>query len=365
MSVNAIVLAAGQGTRMRSSRPKPLHVMCGRPMVLHAVHALAELDVDHTVVVVGHESDSVIAAVERGAPDWAHVAFAEQTERRGTGHAAAIGLGRLAALLATPDIDDTTTVVVLPGDMPLVRAETIAGLVAAHEAGDRSATLLVAELDDPEGFGRIVRGRGGRVERIVEERDADAPTRALREVNAGIYAFRRDLLAPALRRVGTGNAQGEQYLTDVVGVLAATGHVVGAVTMDPAEAVGVNDRWQLALAERELRARTNRAWLLAGVTMFDPRQTFIDVTVSIGSDVTLYPGTILQGDTTIGDGCRIGPNSRLVDCLVGENSVVDTTVAESATIGSGAVVGPFAHLGVGRRVEDGQRTGSFYADPRP
>lgn len=354
--MSAIVLAAGEGTRMRSARPKPLHVICGRPMVMHVIEALADLDLARTVVVVGRDSERVVHEIGSRAAEWAATTFVEQPHQRGTGDAAAVGL----ASFDDDDLDDDSTVLVLPGDTPLLKRETIAGLVAEHEASGNAVTVLTSVLDDPAGYGRIVRSRGGQVTGIVEHRDADAAVRAIDEVNTGIYACRKHLLGPALRRISNSNAQGEYYLTDVVAVLASMGHRVGTMPADAAETAGVNDRWQLALAERELRARTNRMWLLAGVTMLDPRQTFIDVTVGIGRDVTLYPGVILQGATTIGDGCEIGPGCRLVDCVVGSNATVENTTARGATIGDRAVVGPFASLREGSTVGAGQHTGPFY-----
>ena len=215
-------------------------------------------------------------------------------------------------------------------------------------------------MEDPTGYGRIVRGKDGRVLRIVEQRDASPEERAIDEINSGIYAFRADLLGPALRLVSPQNAQGEYYLTDVIEVLAGMGHRVGSIEAEDAEVQGVNDRWQLALAERELRSRTNRHWLLNGVTMHDPRQVFVDVTVEIGRDVTLLPGTMLHGSTAIEDGCEIGPSSRLTDTVVESGATVEHTVAVGAKIGSGAVVGPYAHLRSGAVVVAGERTGAFY-----
>jgi len=372
MSVYAIVLAAGEGTRMRSQRPKPLHLICGRPMVMHVLHALEGVAPRRAVVVVGHGADKVSKRVTADSPTWLRTMFAQQTVQRGTGDAVMVGLTALdhalieesattAVSVDAPDeLDDTSTVIVLPGDTPLLRRETIDELVAAHEAHGYAATVLVSNVDDPSGYGRIVRGRDGRVQRIVEQRDASDEEKSITEINTSIYAFRRDLLAPALRHLSPNNAQGELYLTDVVAVLAGMGHKVGAIEAPAPETQGVNDRWQLALAERELRSRTNRHWLLNGVTMIDPRQTFIDIGVRIGRDVTLFPGTMLQGDTAIGDGCEIGPNSRLVDCTVGDGSRVENTVARLAAIGRDCVVGPFAHLSSGSSVADGRRTGAFY-----
>lgn len=367
MSLYAIVLAAGEGTRMRSQRPKPLHLICGRPMVMHVIHSLSGVQPTQTVIVVGHGADQVTARITTDSPSWANVSFASQVVQRGTGDAVSVGLTALDQSVATTaandrlaEHDDMSTILVLPGDTPLLRRETIDSLVAQHEASGHAATVLVAQLDDPTGYGRVVRSKDGKVLRIVEQRDASDDERQIKEINTSIYAFRRDLLGPALRRVTPNNAQSEYYLTDVVAVLADMGHQVGAVVADAPETQGVNDRWQLALAERELRSRTNRFWLLNGVTMFDPRQTFIDVDVHIERDVTLYPGTMLQGDTRIGAGSQIGPNTRLVNCVVGANSFVESTSATDSLIGDNAKVGPFAHLSSGSRVTDGQTTGAFY-----
>ncbi len=358
----ALILAAGEGSRMRSTRPKPLHLMCGRPLVMHVVHSLAHVRPARTVVVVGHGAERVTQRVLDDAPEWAQVDFAEQTVRRGTGDAALVGLDALD----TPDLDDTSTVLVLTGDTPLLRPETIEALVTHHEVNGFGATVLVADLagtpGGAAGYGRIVRDpKSRRVLRIVEQRDASADEARITEINTGIFAFRRDLLGPALRHLSPNNSQSEYYLTDVIAALAGMGHQVGAVTADPAETLGVNDRWQLALAERELRSRINRQWLLNGVTMLDPRQTFIDTGVSIGRDVTLFPGTILQGRTSIGSGCEIGPHTRLVDTVVGDRSVIENSVARDAEIGDDCHVGPFASLSAGARVAGGATTGPFYS----
>ncbi len=345
---------------MRSARPKPLHMICGRGMVMHVIHALEALQVERTVVVVGHGAEQVTKKVQEQSPDWANVSFVEQHVQRGTGDAAMVGLGAFPG----DDLDDECTVLIVPGDTPLLRPDTLDELVAAHVAHSYAATVLTSVVDDPTGYGRVIRGSGKgaseRVMRIVEQRDATEDERAITEVNTSIYAFRRDLLGPALRHLSPDNSQGEYYLTDVVSVLSGMGHRIGAMQASPAETAGVNDRWQLALAERELRARTNRQWLLNGVTMLDPRQTFIDVTVELGRDVTLFPGVILQGHTVIGNGCELGPDVRLVDCMVAQGCVIENTVGRDAEVGEGARVGPFAHLPMGSSVEAGQVTGAFY-----
>jgi bifunctional UDP-N-acetylglucosamine pyrophosphorylase / glucosamine-1-phosphate N-acetyltransferase len=357
MPVSAIVLAAGEGTRMRSTRPKPLHLICGRPMVMHVIHSLSSLDVERTVVVVGHGAELVTKKVQEQAPSSVNISFVEQAEQRGTGHAAIVGL----TAFPEDDLDDTSTVVILPGDAPLLRASTVEELVAVHEASGQAATMLTARMADPTGYGRVIRAKDGRVLGIVEQRDAAPEHLAIDEVCTSIYAFRRDLLGPSLRRISTDNSQSEYYLTDAIAVLAGMGHRIGTVLADdPSETQGVNDRWQLALAERELRSRTNRHWLLNGVTMLDPRQTFIDVTVELGRDVSLFPGTILQGRTVVGDGAEIGPDARLVDCVVGQGATVENTVARDAEIGAGAHVGPYAALSPGAHVASGVTTGPFY-----
>jgi bifunctional UDP-N-acetylglucosamine pyrophosphorylase/glucosamine-1-phosphate N-acetyltransferase len=344
---------------MRSDRPKPLHRICGRPMVLHVIHALELLHPVRTVIVVGHGAELVTKRVQETAPAWANVAFVEQVEQNGTGDATAIGMSALAG----DDYDDDAIVLVLPGDTPLLAAETLDELVSTHVANGNAATLLTSVLDDPTGYGRVVRAGDQRVLRIVEQRDATPDELDIKEWNTGVYVFRRDLLGPALRNLTADNAQGELYLTDVIGGLAAMGHRVGAVKAPSTETQGVNDRWQLAMAEREFRNRTNRHWLLNGVTMLDPRQTFIDVTVQLGRDITIYPGTILQGDTVVGNGTDIGPHTQLDSCAIGRECSVRHTVGVDAEIGDGADVGPFAHLPAGSTVVAGATTGPFYTAP--
>ena len=359
-SLAAVVLAAGSGTRMRSARPKPLHLLSGRAMLLHILDAVAGLAVDRAVVVVGHGAERVTKKlIEHGPPGLA-IDFVEQQVQRGTGDAV------MVALTAFPDDDDEGDVVVVPGDAPLLSTATLARLVMAHREADAAATLLTTYLEDPTGYGRVVRGRGGCVSRIVEEVDADEEQRAIDEVAMSIYCFRRSVLAPALRRITPDNVKGEYFLTDVVAVLTDAGYPVGSVVVDDAaELAGVNDRAQLAAAETELRRRTNARWLAAGVTMVDPSHTYIDTNVQLGADVTLFPGTILQGTTVVGGRSEIGPDTRLVDTVVGEGAHVSYTVAVSAEIGDGARVGPFANLEPGSSVAPGTVTGPFHASSTP
>lgn len=352
--LSAVVLAAGEGTRMRSARPKPLHLLCGRAMLLYVLDALADCTIDRAVVVVGHGAERVTKKLQELGPDLL-LDFVEQHEQRGTGDAVAVGLTGL------PDEIDEGDVLVLPGDTPLLRPATIAALLAEHRRTDAAATVLTAVLDDATGYGRVVRGEDGRVHRIVEEADASPEERAVTEINTSIYCFRRSVLAPALRRLSPENAQGEYYLTDVVGVLHDAGYTVSAVVADdPGETQGVNDRVQLAHAEAVLRARTNLAWMRQGVTMLDPERTYLDTTVRLAPDVTLFPGTILQGQTVVGAHSEVGPDTRLVDTLVGEDCLVEKAMARDAVVGDGCHVGPFAVLEPGTEIPAGTRTGPFY-----
>jgi bifunctional UDP-N-acetylglucosamine pyrophosphorylase/glucosamine-1-phosphate N-acetyltransferase len=357
--LSAVVLAAGEGTRMRSTRPKPVHLLCGRPMVLHVLDALAELPVERVVVVIGHGGERVVKTLQEMAPPNLAIEFVEQHVQRGTGDAVS------AALTGFPEgfdgDEDEGDLVVLAGDTPLLRPATLAALVRVHRSTDAAATLLTAMLEVPTGYGRVVRGKDDRVARIVEEADATDEERQITEVCTSIYCFRKSVLAPALRRLSPENVQGEYYLTDIVGVLYDAGYnVVTLVAPDAMEAAGVNDRAQLAVAEAELRDRTNERWMRRGVTMLDSERTYIDASVELAADVTLFPGTMLHGTTVVGPGARLGPDSRLVDCIVGEGAVVEQTVGRQAEVGSYARVGPFAVLDPGSRVPDGTVTGPFF-----
>jgi bifunctional UDP-N-acetylglucosamine pyrophosphorylase/glucosamine-1-phosphate N-acetyltransferase len=233
--------------------------------------------------------------------------------------------------------------------------------VRQHRAADAAATLLTARVIDPYGYGRVVRLDDGRVSKIVEEVDASPEERQVDEINTSIYVFRHGVLPPAMRRVMPDNAKGEYYLTDVIGVLFDAGYTITSLeAADSMEAAGVNDRAQLAVAEAELRDRTNEKWMRMGVTMLDPEHTYVDASVELGTDVTLFPGTILQGNCVIGEHAEIGPNTRLVDCTVGEGAIVASSVGRQAEIGEHANVGPFASLEPGSRVEAGATTGAFY-----
>jgi bifunctional UDP-N-acetylglucosamine pyrophosphorylase/glucosamine-1-phosphate N-acetyltransferase len=347
--LSAVVLAAGEGTRMRSERPKPLHLLCGRPMILHVLDAMAEIDVRRVVVVVGHRGEWVTKTLVQDAPPTMEIEFVEQLTRSGTGDALAVGLTGL------PDDDDELEdVVVLPGDTPLLRPQTLAALVRAHRAEEAGATLLTAVVENPSGYGRVVHGKEGDVVRVVEEPDATDEERAIDEVNTSIYCFRRSILAPTLRRLTPANGQGEYYLTDAVAVLSSAGYAVRSLVLpDSMEAAGVNDRAQLAVAEAELRDRINERWMRRGVTMWDPERTYVDAEVQLDTDVSLLPGVVLRGACHIGAGSEIGANSMLTDTVVGKGAVLSTCVCTRATIGDGARVGSFSVLEPGAELAAG------------
>jgi bifunctional UDP-N-acetylglucosamine pyrophosphorylase/glucosamine-1-phosphate N-acetyltransferase len=345
-----IVLAAGQGTRMKSSLPKILHEIAGVPLIGHVLATAGQLDAAHTLTVVRHERDRVVEVIEDHFPS---AIVVEQDEVPGTGRAVEQAV---QALPAGFDGD----VLVVSGDVPLLDADTLAGLLAEHRRTGAGATLLSAQLDDPTGYGRIVRSADGMLDRIVEQKDATESERALREINAGVYVFGLAQLRDMLAQVTTANAQGEKYLTDVVGLLRRAGSDVAAVTVaEPWIVAGVNDRAQLSEAAAKLNALIVRGWQLAGVTVIDPATTWIDLKASLAEDVTVHPGTQVKGATSVARGAEIGPDTTLVDCEVGEGAVVKRTDATLSVIGAGASVGPFAYLRPNTVLDAGGKIGTF------
>lgn len=344
-----VVLAAGQGTRMRSRIPKILHAVGGRPLVGHVLDTAASLDPSRIVVVVRHERDLVAETITELAPG---VVIVDQDEVPGTGRAVEAALGALE--------DFAGDVLVLSGDVPLLESHTLAELVATHRSGGSAVTLLTARVDEPHGYGRVIRDEVAAVHRIVEQKDATADEAAVTEINVGVYVFRAAPLREHLARVGTSNAQGEKYLTDVVALLReAELGVAASVTSDAAAALGVNDRIQLSEAGRTLNARTVQHWQREGVTVVDPATTWIDVTAVLAPDVTLLPNTHVRGATVIAAGATIGPDTSLVDCEVGEDATITRTDATLAVVGPGATVGPFAYLRANARVGVNGKVGTF------
>jgi bifunctional UDP-N-acetylglucosamine pyrophosphorylase/glucosamine-1-phosphate N-acetyltransferase len=344
-----VVLAAGEGKRMKSATPKVLHPLLGRTLLGHVLEASGSSAAERTIVVVGHKAEQVREHLTEVAPAATAVLQAEQL---GTGHAVRM------ALEAVPDVSGT--IVVLNGDVPLLRAETLELLLGEHEAQGRGATVLAAEVGDPAGLGRIVRDAAGNLERIVEERDASARERAIREVNAGIYAFEAAALREALGKLSTDNEQGEEYLTDVFALLASVGRAVGVcVAPDAVETLGCNDRAELARLRALLRDRVNDAWMRAGVSILDPATTWIDVTATLAPDAEVDQNTQLLGATHVAAGAIVGPDTTLIDTSVGEGAVVLRTHAIGAEIGPEATVGPFSYLRPGSKLGRKAKVGGF------
>lgn len=334
---------------MKSTLPKVLHPIGGLPLVGHVLHHARALAPQSLLVVVRHERDRVAEAVVTLDPA---ALVVDQDDLPGTGRAVEI------ALAAIPDFEGD--VLVLSADVPLLQASTLDALLATHHARSAAATVLSAVLDDATGYGRIIRDADGDVVRIVEQKDATPDEAAVREINAGVYVFRSASLRTQLARVGTANAQGEKYLTDVVGLLREAAESVAATPApDAAAALGVNDRVQLAEAARLLNARTVRRWQLAGASILDPQTTWIDVDAQIASDVTILPNSYILGTTVIAAGAVIGPDTTLQDCEVGEDALVKRTDATLAVIGAGATVGPYSYLRAGTVLGAGGKIGAF------
>lgn len=348
-----IVLAAGQGSRMRSSLPKVMHPLAGRPLIWHALQAAGATEPEQIIAVVGHGREQVTEFLASDtAMQTLPLRTAIQEVQRGTGHAVACGIDAAGEL--------TGTVIVTYGDVPLLRGETLRTLAAAHARDGNGVTVLSAIVADPTGYGRIVRDEAGTVTHIVEHRDADEATRAITEINTGIYAFDAAVLTELLPQIGTQNAQSEQYLTDIVPLVAHAGYRVAAqVIADPLEAEGVNDRAQLTTLAAVMRQRLVRAAQDGGVTIHDPASTFIDCDVRVGPDTQIWPSTFLLAGTTIGSGCTIGPDTTLSDCQVADGAAVVRSHCTSATIGENAQVGPYTHLRPGSRLAENTLVGAF------
>ena len=349
-----VVLAAGEGTRMKSALPKVLHTIAGRTLLGHALAAAEGLQPQHLVVVVRHGRDQVAEHVQQVAPQ---AVIADQDDVKGTGRAVECGLRALAQATGTAL---SGTVLVTYGDVPMLTMHTLARLVEQHEHEGNAVTLISAVLDDPTGYGRVLRRADGTVEAIIEQKDGSPEQLAVREASCGIYAFDAAVLAGALGRLTTDNAQGEMYLTDVVGIVDADGGRVAAMVLDDVwQAEGVNDRAQLAAVGGELNRRIVQGWMREGVTVVDPATTWIDVQVRLAPDVLIEPGTQLRGATVVGEGALIGPETTLRDVEVGARASVVRTHGSDARIGEGATVGPFAYLRPGTELGTDGKIGTF------
>ncbi|MDQ8046280.1 MAG: bifunctional UDP-N-acetylglucosamine diphosphorylase/glucosamine-1-phosphate N-acetyltransferase GlmU [Solirubrobacteraceae bacterium] len=350
MSFAVVVLAAGRGTRMRSRVPKVLHELAGRPLVGWPIAAAVEAGASRVVVVQGPDRplDALIAAA--GEP----VSGAVQEVADGTAG---------AVVAALPELSGEDVVVVLPGDAPLIDAAAIRELVERHRGRAAAATVLGAVLDDPTGYGRLVRDAAGDLHKIVETKapgDATDDELLIREVNAGVYAFDGAQLPAALEQVGSENAQGERYLPDVLELLRAAGGAIGAVTAaDPAVILGVNDRWQLAQVGALAQERLLREHALAGVTFLDPSSVLVDVDVTIGEDTVVEPGVQLRAGTTVGRDCRIGQGTVAIGSDIADGATIRSSTLDGASVGEGATVGPYGYLRPGARLEAGAKVGTF------
>lgn len=345
-----VVLAAGEGTRMKSAKPKVMHEIAGLPLLGHALATASSLGAAHVIPVIRYKKELISEYIRAFYPG---VTIAEQDDVPGTGRAVECALDALP-------VDFNGAVIVTSGDVPLLDVATLESLLDAHLAGGYAATILTAIVEDPAGYGRIIRSNDGKFIEIIEDRDADAEQLEIREVNAGVYVFDAVQLRSALAKVGSHNAQGEKYLTDAAAELLHQKLKVQALAVsDNWLVAGINDRVQLSEVAAELNARICEAWQVAGVTIQDPASTWIDITVELGTDVTLLPGTHLKGITSIGAGSKIGPEVFMVDTAVGENASVVKAHATGSKIGDGATVGPFAYLRPGTDLGADGKIGTF------
>jgi bifunctional UDP-N-acetylglucosamine pyrophosphorylase/glucosamine-1-phosphate N-acetyltransferase len=342
----AIILAAGQGTRMKSKLYKVLHPVCGKPMVEHVVDQIAQLNINKIVTVVGHGAELVMSQLDGKSE------FALQDEQLGTAHAVQQASSAL-------EKEKGVTLVVC-GDTPLIKAETMEALIAHHESEGAKATILTAHTPLADGYGRILRQADGTVKKIVEHKDANEEERKVNEINTGTYCFDNEYLFSALKEVSNENIQGEYYLPDVIEILKEKGEIVSAYqTSDFEETLGVNDRVALSQAEQTMKKRINELHMRNGVTVVDPLTTYIGVDVKIGRDTILYPGTTLAGNTVIGEDCIVGPNSEIRDCHVGNETVIRQSCAFDSEIGNEVLIGPFAHIRPASSLQDKVKIGNF------
>jgi bifunctional UDP-N-acetylglucosamine pyrophosphorylase/glucosamine-1-phosphate N-acetyltransferase len=345
---------------MRSTRPKPLHHLCGRAMVRYVLDASVQENVRATIVVVGRQATWIEKELSEGVRPGRTLSFVEQHDQLGTGHAVSVALGAIDDAIGDTDGD----VLILPADTPLLRRSSVTQLLERHRERQAALTVLSARLDDPTGYGRLIHAKDGTLECIVEERDASDQERLIDEVNTSIMVVRQSLLGPALRRIDRYNAQHEYYLTDLIAVLHDMGHLTTSWMLDNAdEAIGINDRRQLAHAEKVLRTRINDEWMARGVTMWNPDATYVDADVDLSPEVSLLPGTILKGRCIVARGAQIGPNAMLDDVEVGENAIVGAIEAAHVRIGADARVSSFVTLTPGTDVAAGEIVTSLAQRP--
>ena len=341
----AVILAAGKGSRMKSQLPKVLHPVCGKPMLSHVIHAVTQAVHGRLAVVVPPNSKDISGQID------ASIASVEQHGANGTGH---------AVLQSEPFLDGRAThILVAYGDTPLLRPATLSQMMRRHESSDAAITLLTAFLDSPQGLGRIIRNGNGNVVDLVEDVDADESQSSVHEINAGVYAFTSEWLWPALRELAP-SASGEYYLTDLVKLAASSGLLVDSLTSyDETEILGVNTRLDLAQAEQVMRRRILDRWMLEGVTVVDPQTAYIDAAVEIGSDTVIQPNTAIRGASRVGKRCELGPNSIVLDSVIGDDCRVIASILEGAHLESSVHVGPFSHLRPATFLEQNVHIGNY------